>query len=161
MNAAENINVASSSFLSKEDKKWFDSMVATLRADELALETDTAPEEVKRLYKPILENNTDELLKQFRGLMTKALMSKALKMYITKVNPESIQGLKKLAFTPTNTSLKVWAEINSNDEHSENELILAEAYVNAQLIDDDFTVSSTIVEDVDNINVPSHYTLFK
>ncbi len=43
--------------------EWFDNLIATLRTHELQLETDTAPDDMKKMYEILMSDNLDEMFK--------------------------------------------------------------------------------------------------
>jgi hypothetical protein len=64
---------------------------------------------------------------------------------------------KKLGLELSNSKVLVWAEIYDNDDETEKALILAQAKVNARYSKFGFAISSTIVEECDQLAVPNHY----
>jgi hypothetical protein len=69
-------------------------------------------------------------------------------------------SFKELAFDLTGGKVLVWAVVSDNDDTSEKNLILSEAKVNAHFTDSIFRLSSTIVEEGDQLPIPNQYLLF-
>jgi len=64
---------------------------------------------------------------------------------------------QKLAFDFSDAKILVWAQIKTEDVSTEDALILSEAEANSKYSDNGFYISSTIVEECDNLPIPSHY----
>ena len=63
----------------------------------------------------------------------------------------------RVALELSNSKVLVWAEIENDDELTEDALILSAAKVNYAFSTFGFHISTTIVEVDDNLNVPKHY----
>jgi len=63
----------------------------------------------------------------------------------------------RVALELSNSKVLVWAEIENDDELTEDALILSAAKVNYAFSTFGFHISSTIVEVDDKLNVPKHY----
>lgn len=63
----------------------------------------------------------------------------------------------RVALELSNSKVLVWAEIENDDELTEDALILSAAKVNYAFSTFGFHISSTIVEVGDKLNVPKHY----
>lgn len=141
-----------------KNEQWFDELVATIRTHELALHTNTASDELKEFYNNVIKGNDNEMAFFGKSLSQKHFVSKIILDYV------SIFGKKlplKLAFDYNDSAVLVWAEIEENNFQIEKELILAEAKINANYHQYGFAMSSTIVENCDNLAVPNHYTIYK
>jgi hypothetical protein len=62
----------------------------------------------------------------------------------------------RVALELSNSKVLVWAEIENDDELTEDALILSAAKVNYAFSTFGFHISTTIVEVNDNLNVPKH-----
>ena len=70
---------------------------------------------------------------------------------------ERIARPNRVALELSNSKVLVWAEIENDDELTEDALILSAAKVNYAFSTFGFHISSTIVEVDDKLNVPKHY----
>jgi len=141
-----------------KNEQWFDKLVATIRIHELELETNTASTEIKEFYNNVIKGNDNEMAFFGKNLSQKHFVSKIILDYV------SIFGKNlplKLAFDYNDSAVLVWAEIEEDNFQVEKELILAEARINANYHKYGFAMSSTIVEDCDNLVIPNHYTIYK
>lgn len=136
---------------------WFDDMIATLKAHQLQLETNTADPGLKQFYDKLFGSNENEM----------AHLSKAMaqKYFIPKIIVDYIQLLAgerplKIAFDYNDAEVLVWAEIEEGDVEMERKLLKAEAVVNAKYHDFGFDMETTIVEQGDRLPVPNHYKVF-
>ncbi len=140
-----------------ERQTWFDDLVATIRAHQLQLETNTAIPELEEFYKSIFSGSADALLKQNKQLVQKHFIPKIIFEY-TKFIKDSMPN--KLAFDFNDSELLVWAVIDDDNFDQERYLILAEARINAKYHQYGFDMKSTIVENSDNLSIPNHYKIF-
>lgn len=141
-----------------ERVEWFDNLIAALRTHELQLETNTAPKEMVELYKSLMGNNIDEILKTNKTLTQQHFVSKIILEFINQLG-KNVPN--KLAFDFNDSEVLVWAEINDNDESQERILARAESKVNAQFHQFGFDMETMVVEKSDNLSVPNHYKIFK
>jgi len=141
-----------------ERAEWFDNLTATLRTHELALETNTASPEVVNLYKNLMANNLDELLKTNKAITQQHFVSKIIVEFL-KYLEGTLPG--KLAFDFNDSEVLVWAEIDDNNIKQENLLSRAESKINAQFHAYGFDMETMIVERGDNLPIPNHYKVFK
>lgn len=138
-------------------KKCFDDLVATIRKDELLIETGIATKETKRMYELLFSADEDELNRKVRTGNSFYFIKKLVLDYINEVN---IRGKKpeKLSLQLSESRILVWAEIKDNDEATEDALLLAEAKINADYHEVGFHLSSTILECSDNYPIPEQFS---
>lgn len=142
---------------------WFDELISkvvgTLRTDEITLSTNTASDQKKELYKGLMHGDFSSMFQQNREGSTRFFITNLVLDFMAYLK-ESEKRPLKLALDFTDAKVLVWAEIQDNDELTEDELLIIEAKVNAKYSKHGFHVSSTIVESSDKIEVPSHYRPF-
>nr|WP_321485066.1 hypothetical protein [uncultured Draconibacterium sp.] len=145
--------------MSKETKiqNWFDDLVATLRKDQLMIETGVASKDLEKMYQILFNEDYDKLHENLRVQNTHYFIKKLVIDYLTEVrrrgnNPE------KLALQLSESKILVWAEIKDDDESTEDSLLLAEAMVNAKYNELGFHLSSTILESSDNYPIPEQFS---
>ena len=133
---------------------WFDHLVDTLKADQVLLKTGIAPKEKENMYSAFIQGNINQLISQNRDVMVRYFISNILIEYVNEIKARNIDT-SKIAFDHTNSKVLVWAEVEN--ELEEDNLILAEAKINAKYYDDGFYVSTSIVEKEDKLTMPNHY----
>jgi len=144
---------------SKTDE-WFDEFVASIKADQLAIETGVASEGKKEMYESLMDNNITDLIDINVKSAQKHYIGSMLLDYVKSLSKfEDEAPFNTLAVSFNNSDLLVWAEIEDDADDIERELILAEARINAQYHDKGFDMTTTIVEKCDQLSVPSHYIL--
>lgn len=141
---------------SKGTKEWFDSVVSSLRVDQLALEEGVATDEKTDFYHSMIHGSAMDHLRQGSEIFHGEVTLMVLKNYLQGLAPIATK-LTSLAFDFTGTKLLVWAEIKEEDEAVEDHLILLEARLNVEHSEVNFGVSTTIVEEVDSFPIPDHY----
>jgi hypothetical protein len=135
---------------------WFDDFVGTIRLDEQLLKNDLINPEKKQLYNKLFEGNVESLIVDARKMSTQYFIRSLINEYIKELSHLK-HNPKKLGLELSNSKVLVWAEIYDNDDETEKALILAQAKVNAQYTKFGFAITSTIVEECDQLTVPSHY----
>ena len=138
---------------------WFDHFVASIRADELLLETGLADEDKRGFWKPLIEADMMEIGIRSREVGSKLIITKLLSNYITGITKRGVD-LCSLSLQLSNSSILVWAVVNDDDEKSMNQLFLQEAETNATFSEYGFHISTTIMEKSDNYSVPNQFQPF-
>lgn len=137
---------------------WFDNLVATIRKDQLLLESGIAPKEIKEAYNLLMCGNNQKLQVAVRNLNSSYFIEKLVLSYIQELNARKSAPVK-LALQLSESKILVWAEIKDNDEKTEDALLLAEAKINAEYHKFGFNISSTIMEESDNYPIPEQFSM--
>ncbi|MBA4155651.1 hypothetical protein [Flavobacterium sp.] len=151
---SENIDNNNSKIFNQET--WFDEFVGSIRLDEQLLKNDLMEPEKKQMYQKLFDGNMEAVIVDARKMSTQYFISGLLNDYVKELSSMK-HNPKKLGLELSNSKVLVWAEIYNNDEEAEKALILAQAKVNAQYSKYGFAISSTIVEECDQLAVPNHY----
>lgn len=134
--------------------EWFDSLIASIRADELQLDSGVASEEKMKMYQSFFNKDVFEMAKYNRQFLIRALVPSAINDFLSALDHRKPN---KLAFSYTDSSLLAWVEIKEGNEEMEDLLIDAEAKINAKYHPFGFHMDSLVVEDSDSFEIPSHY----
>jgi hypothetical protein len=137
---------------------WFDDFVAKLRTDQLLLTTDSAREEVKRIYDTMMSGDELKIAQLSRQQSSMSIIKKIILDYINIISGKNINTIK-IAVTFSESKVLIWAIIRDNDEAAEKALILTEAEINFKYNSTGFNISSIILEESDSCPIPSHYQL--
>lgn len=138
--------------------QWFQEFIATLQTHQLMLETNTASEELKNIYNVFFNGSETELAHAAKRSSDIHFIKSIIVDYLKEIK----QNMPvKLAFDLDDSEVLVWAEINNDDEATEDFLLLAEAAVNAKFHAYGYDITSTIVEKRDSLAVPNHYIIYK
>lgn len=135
---------------------WFDEMVSNLRFDQLLLQTEVLEKQKKEVYEAMI-NGDDEFMHSYARKNSSAFFIKNLidSYIIELIERNAIPN--KLALELSNAKVLVWAEINDNNDDLEDAMILSAAKVNNEFSKYGFHISTTIVEEEDNLMIPKHY----
>ena len=152
----ETINQSSQQLNGETMSKWFDNFISNIFVHRIMMETDTAPSEIKQLYTDAMIEDYHSMSKTVRDQSTKYFIVKLVEYYFEQLKSFEISP-QKLAFDFSDAKILVWAQISDEDDKSENALILSEARANLKYLETGFYISSTIVEESDNLEIPSHY----
>jgi hypothetical protein len=149
-------SVQTSGFLSDKEKAWFNALIQNIVFDRDMMDKGVAPKEKYDMYKSAAAGDADAVIKMSREQTTKYIVTQVLNKYTQELINKNALPLK-LAFDYSASSVLVWAEIKADDWELEKKLILAEANVNAEFDEIGFHITSTIIEDYDQLAVPPHY----
>jgi hypothetical protein len=134
---------------------WFDEFIATIKTDQLLLDTDIANKEIRDVYGMLMRGNQDELALSNKISSHKYFVQNLILDYLKLTILEQLDV--RLAFDFDNAEILVWANINDNDTATENRLLMIEAEVNAKYHNKGYDLTTTIVENRDKLAIPSHY----
>jgi hypothetical protein len=143
----------------EKGEEWFEKFIHILRVNKMQLETNTASPELVQLYSVMSGNDELAQMKFGRDMMNTRLTKMALVEYLKKLL-EYNNFPTELAFDYADSKVRVWAIVEDEDEDAQDALLLAAAFVNAKYQDLSFSISSTIVEVSDELEIPSHYVKF-
>lgn len=136
--------------------QWFDTFIESLKLDNYLLKENLASNETRKLYNVLMDENIGEMMKMTRSTSKMYFMELMIKDYLNELAIREVK-FSKIALDLGNSALLSWIELSDDDEKSEDNLIMAEAKLNAKYSDDGFHISTTIVENRDCIPVPAHY----
>lgn len=139
-----------------ETNKWFDDMVANLRIDQLLLQSDVLKKQRKDVYEAMISGNHDFMHDYARKSSSAFFIKNLIDSYFIEIVERQVMP-RKLALELSNSKVLVWAEIENDDEKTEDGLILTAAKINNDFSKYGFHVSSTIVEKDDQLEIPKHY----
>ena len=137
-------------------RNWFDKFISHISVDSIMMQTNTAPEDMKEFYQAAMEDDYRQLSKSVREQSTKYFIANLVTDYFKALKSFNVTP-QKLAFDFSDAKILVWAQILDDDEKTEDALILSEAKANLKYSDTGFYVSSTIVDESDNLIIPPHY----
>jgi hypothetical protein len=139
-----------------ETNTWFDEMVSKLRVDQLLLQADVLERHKKEVYEAMINGDHDFMHKYARKASSAFFIKNLIDSYFIQLGERKARP-NRVALELSNSKVLVWAEINNDDELTEDALILSAAKVNFEFSKYGFHISSTIVEVGDSLNVPKHY----
>lgn len=144
-----------------EMKLWFDDVVENLRLDELLLSIDATDSDKKEFYETLIYGNLEDMALTTRESTSKYIIAKMVNEYFLELFQRSVEKPITIALELSNSKVLVWVQISDENEQMENALILSEAAINASYSKHGFYISSTIVEECDNLSLPPHYSQVK
>lgn len=139
-------------------KQWFDGMVVNLSLDEQLHKNDILDNNKKEFYDNMISGDQIKIHDYALNAASQYFIGNLLNDYIQELAGRFKKLPKKLGLELSHGKILVWAEIINNDDETENALILAQAKVNSKYEKHGFHISSTIVEEIDNLELPKHYT---
>jgi hypothetical protein len=110
----------------------------------------------KEVYEAMIMGNQDFMHKYARKTSSAFFIKNLVDSYFIELGERKARP-NRVALELSNSKVLVWAEIENDDELTEDVLILSAAKVNYAFSTFGFHISTTIVEVDDNLNVPKHY----
>lgn len=138
--------------------EWFDNLIASLRTHELQLETETATDEIKKIYEVLMGDDLNSMFKMNKDTTQKYFVGKIIVDFLKQLDKNLPL---KLAFDFNDSEVLVWAEVDDNNEIQEKILARAESKINAIYHPYGFDMETMVVEKSDQLPVPNHYKIFK
>lgn len=142
------------------EKDWFAKAINSLKVDQLTFQTDIMEPDKKELYTHLISENYIEVSRKSIELSSQLIIVEMIGKYFSELG-SGFSKLRSLSLHPSDKKLLVWAEINDNDEETEDVLLLLEAKINALFSNYKFRVLTTIVEAMDSLSAPTDYVPVK
>lgn len=133
-------------------------MVAQLRVDELALETQTATTEKREHYEMLINGSPEQLLLRQQEGVTRHFVSKMLVDFVRLSLPHWPR-IRRLAASANDSEVLLWIELFEEDDLLENQLTDIEARVNSRFHELGYDLELMVVEADDQLTIPSHYAI--
>jgi hypothetical protein len=135
--------------------KWFHEFISSIQADKFMLDADIASKQVMDTYDMFMRGNQDEIALASHNSSKIYFIKQLLLSYLKKVIGEKLPV--KMAFDMDNCEILVWAQIKDDDTETEDRLVMIEAEINGVYHSIGYDLTTTIVENRDNLNIPNHY----
>lgn len=143
--------------ISRQDA-WFDDLMGEIRSHQIQIAAGVASEELRNQYGILMRGNDDEMAAYGKSTAQRHFVARILLKYISSIAKDfGISFLSKLAFSFNDSEILVWAEIPDEREDLERSLILTEAKVNEEFYKYGYSLSTMVVEESDNLEIPAHY----
>lgn len=158
---ATNSNISPSQLQRKDEiDNWFSQFIDHLKADHFLLSEGVANRQTSNFYNDLIFGDKTAVVANLRKSSTLYFIENIIKDYLKELNLFT-QKPRKLALALSDSKILVWAEIEDEDEQTEDALLIAEAKVNGLYYQHGFYLSSTIIEKSDNLQIPQHYQKIK
>lgn len=135
---------------------WFNDFIEKLEATQFLLKQDMVTPETKEFWNAVMDDNVDEVLR-YSDLHVKMHFIKKMTLELLMLLYKEKLPINKIALDVEKSKVLTWVELKNDDEPTEDRFIMLEAEINSRYAKDGYYISSTIVEERDNLRVPSHY----
>jgi hypothetical protein len=139
-------------------EEWFDNFIASMRADEIQLQTATATTEKQSFYHMMISGDEDRMSLMVRNVTGLYFVKRIISDLFTELGKIHF-SLSKIALGFSDSRVKVWVEVNDNDEKSEDDILLIEAKVNSKYYDSGIRLWVSITEKSEGSPLPLGYKL--
>ncbi len=133
---------------------WFDGFIDKIREHQEMLNDKTMPKDLALLYKTLMVGTGDEIVLRTKESIQHHFIPKVISKYLSLITTNLPE---QLAFAHSDNEILVWAEIKDDDWATESALILAAAQVNAEYHRFGYDITTTFVEQCDQLPIPNHY----
>lgn len=141
----------------EQSAQWFNQFIHEIKADQLMYESDTLPGEVKETYDHLIKGDIEEAYKGMRDAMTRGISMGLVLSFLNELLGKRKSAPKKVAFHLAKAKVYAWIEIEDDNQEAEKAVFLSEAKVNFDFSDYNLSLSTTVVESSDEMEVPAHY----
>lgn len=141
----------------EQSAQWFNQFIHEIKADQLMYESDTLPGEVKETYDHLIKGNLLEALKGVKDTMTMEISRELVLSFLKDLLGKRKALPSKIAFHLAKAKVYAWIEIEDDNEEAEKAVFLSEAKANFDFSDYNLSLSTTVVESSDEMEVPAHY----
>lgn len=158
MNALETKGQA----VKKSTEDWFSQFIHSLEIKKLQYEQDLMEPEDKKFIENLASENLDRQMAEITITSQKYYFGNLVSTFFNEffITRKS-KNPNKLGFNHKGQQIMVWIEVPAGDLEMENNIYLAEAVTNAKYEETGFSISATVVEEEDGLNIPSHYSIVK
>lgn len=141
--------------------EWFENFINSIEIDKMMIDAGVANPETEELYKHFVNRDIEKIAQLTMDTMHKRLTESIIINFVHELIYKRNKKPIKIAFDSSDSKVLVWAEIEDEDESTEDALLLTEAKLNHHIYDYNYHVSTTIVEKSDNLNIPNQYKELK
>lgn len=139
-----------------DTEKWFDNLVATIRAHQVQIESGIADDVMKNMYAAFINHDLDKIHELSRESSSRYLISKMIFTFFDNFKKPGNLPIE-LALQLSNNGVNIWAIVDDYDENAEREIILSTAKTNAAFHDLGLRIDTTILEKSDNFPIPNQF----
>ncbi len=151
-----------SSSVKEKTENWFNDFIHSLEVKKLTYSSNTLSKEDQSFFEGMATKNHDLLLENMLVSIQKYYFTKILSEFFQILLVQKESGMpKKVAFNHKGKQIMAWLETPNGDEQQEDNIFIAEAVVNSKFANTGFSISATVVEEEDNLEVPGHYLILK
>lgn len=136
--------------------EWFERNMVHWNLEKIRHQTKTLTPEREAMYNELAQGEVKTLMAATQKTINDYYRKKITLDFFEQISETGV-NLKRLGLGFSLSSVLVWAEIEENDEQSEDELILIKARINAAFQSFGYKISCTIVEDCDQLPIPPGY----
>jgi hypothetical protein len=133
---------------------WFSNFMDMVSTYKAMYKDKTMPKDLASLYNTLMVGTQNEVAFQSKNLTQAHFVPTIISKYLELIESNFPQ---QLAFAHNDNEILVWAELKDDDWTTESALILAAAKVNAEFHKFGYDITTTFVEECDNLSIPNHY----
>jgi len=136
---------------------FIDQVAAYIKGEELEITAGVAPTQKKEIWEQIFKGNYLPMLKVNQNNNNEILGVQMALSFIQNLNETRKTMPKKLALSQKHNKVYIWAEIADGDDEMMESILAAVIDANFEHRDSGMSLSPMIVEQSDNLTVPSHF----
>ena len=133
---------------------WFDGFIDMVREHQASLKDKTMPKDLASIYKTFMVGTANEIAYQNKQLTQAHFIPTIISKYLNLIKDNLPE---QLAFAHSDNEILVWAVLKDDDWDTESALILAAAQLNADFHKYGYDITTTFVEECDQLAIPNHY----
>lgn len=150
------------STIKEKTEGWFNEFIHSLEVKKLTYSSNALSKEDQSFFESMATKSNDQLLEDMLITTQKHYFTKILGEFFHVMLEQRKSNMpNKVALDHKGKQIMAWFEIPNGDEQLEDNIFIAEAVVNSKFSKTGFSISATVVEQEDRLNVPGHYQILK
>lgn len=138
---------------------WFDEFIAQLRVEQVKLDANISSKETEAFFNALVNDDVTVAVQQASAGLHKKMTFFIITDFLVELLNKRKTKVSNLAFDLSGQEVLIWAVVKDDDEKAERDIFLAESAVNAKYDEMNYNISVTVIEESDNIDIPSQYLL--
>lgn len=135
----------------------FDDLIGRFEKDKVLYSMGTLPAERESMYRDLLTGSIMDAANASNKVYTTHIMTNLVVDFFNYLNQDPSAKPSKIALHLSNRKVLVWAIIPDEQEEIIDGLYKIEAKINFQYRQSGFSLSVTVVEESDGLNIPPQY----
>lgn len=153
---------AKSQTVKETTENWFGEFIHSLEVKKFQYEQNMLTEADKKFMENLATQDMEDSFKEVVIGAQKFYFRKLINSFLRELFiSRKAENPKKMAFDHKGQQIMIWIEVPSGNDKLEDQVFLSEAVVNASFEDTGFSISATVVEEEDSLEVPGHYAFIQ
>lgn len=143
-------------------ENWFNDFIHSLEVKKLTYSANTLSKDDQSFFEGMATKSNDQLLEDMLITTQKYYFTIILGEFFNMLFEKRKSNMpNKIGLDHKGKQIMAWFEIPNDDEQLEDTIFIAEAVVNSKFANTGFSISATVVEEEDRLEIPGHYHMLE